>query len=275
MGYSVKWVVENLGITRDMLRYYEKEELLPQNQGGKYRSYSDKDIEKIWAIKLLIKIGFSAKEILTLMKDPKFDFDTVMANKVAELEQKHKENTVVLEFAKSIKLTGRIPTTSKIGSIKFDDFLAYAHENWNFYNDPRTAPLAQLTDTLTSKAPQSWSPDEVERIAELFKKLNIEELMNTCVIHGYCQVISDMQELGYTSNTVQRVVHLLHEYLVKNNPRPKLDGKITPQFIGKYFAPAFLGGDIAALHVQSYGKAGCMFIAQALAYYGGYDIEKL
>lgn len=25
MGYSVKWVVENLGITRDMLRYYEKE----------------------------------------------------------------------------------------------------------------------------------------------------------------------------------------------------------------------------------------------------------
>ena len=27
MGYSVKWVVENLGITRDMLRYYEKEEL--------------------------------------------------------------------------------------------------------------------------------------------------------------------------------------------------------------------------------------------------------
>lgn len=28
MGYSVKWVVENLGITRDMLRYCEKEKCI-------------------------------------------------------------------------------------------------------------------------------------------------------------------------------------------------------------------------------------------------------
>lgn len=31
MGHSVKWVADNLGITRDMLRYYEKEKLLPAN----------------------------------------------------------------------------------------------------------------------------------------------------------------------------------------------------------------------------------------------------
>lgn len=58
MGYSVKWVNENLGITRDMLRYYEKEGLLSkedtQNKANKYRNYSDEDIEKIWGIKLLI-----------------------------------------------------------------------------------------------------------------------------------------------------------------------------------------------------------------------------
>ena len=58
MGYSVKWVVENLGITRDMLRYYEKEKLLPANESrnptNKYRDYSDEDIERIWGIKLLI-----------------------------------------------------------------------------------------------------------------------------------------------------------------------------------------------------------------------------
>ena len=49
MGYSVKWVVENLGITRDMLRYYEKEKRLPTNESrnpaNKYRDYSDEDIE--------------------------------------------------------------------------------------------------------------------------------------------------------------------------------------------------------------------------------------
>ena len=48
MGYSVKWVADNLGITRDMLRYYEKEKLLPANENRHYRNYSDEDIERIW-----------------------------------------------------------------------------------------------------------------------------------------------------------------------------------------------------------------------------------
>ena len=47
MGYSVKWVDEHLGITRDMLRYYEKEKLLPvaetRNPTNKYSDYSEED----------------------------------------------------------------------------------------------------------------------------------------------------------------------------------------------------------------------------------------
>lgn len=113
MGYSVKWVVENLGITRDMLRYYEKEKLLPANESrnptNKYRDYSDEDIERIWGIKLLIGIGFTAKEINALMNDPDFDFDTAITKKVAELERKHDESLINLEYAKSIKLLGRVP----------------------------------------------------------------------------------------------------------------------------------------------------------------------
>lgn len=121
MGYSVKCMVENLGITRDMLRYYEKEKLLPTNESrnptNKYRDYSDEDIERIGGIKLLIGIGFTAKEIYALMNDLDFDFDTAIAKKVAELERKHDENLIYLEFAKSIKFMGRVPTTSKIGSM--------------------------------------------------------------------------------------------------------------------------------------------------------------
>ena len=53
MGYSVKWVVENLGITRDMLRYYEKKGLLPidetRNPSNKYRDYSEEDIDRYGA----------------------------------------------------------------------------------------------------------------------------------------------------------------------------------------------------------------------------------
>lgn len=270
MGYSVKWVADNLGITRDMLRYYEKEKLLPANENRHYRNYSDEDIERIWGIKLLIGIGFTAKEIYALMNMPDFDFDTAIAKKVKELERKHEEDVIYLEFAKSIKFLGRIPTTSKIGSVKFDDFLAYAHENWNFYDDPRSAPFMQIADTLISKEPQEWSPDDVERIL-----IDAEGMMHTYALHGYYQVISDMQELGYDNDAVQRVVRLLHKYLVEHNTEPELDGKITPQFVAKYTAPFFISGDVAVQHERNYGKEGCLFIAQALAYYGGFTIDDL
>lgn len=275
MGYSVKWVADNLGITRDMLRYYEKEKLLPTNENRHYRNYSDEDIERIWGIKLLIGIGFTAKEIYALMNMSDFDFDTAIAKKVKELERKHEEDVIYLEFAKSIKFLGRIPTTSKIGSVKFDDFLAYAHENWNFYDDPRSAPFMQIADTLISKEPQEWSPDDVERILKMFGNFGAEGMMHTYTLHGYYQVISDMQELGYDNDAVQRVVRLLHKYLVEHNTEPELDGKITPQFVAKYTAPFFISGDVAVQHERNYGKEGCLFIAQALAYYGGFTIEDL
>ena len=275
MGYSVKWVADNLGITRDMLRYYEKEKLLPANENRHYRDYSDEDIERIWGIKLLIGIGFTAKEIYALMNMPDFDFDTAIAKKVKELERKHEEDVIYLEFAKSIKFLGRIPTTSKIGSVKFDDFLAYALENWNFYDDPRSAPFMQIADTLISKEPQEWSPDDVERILKMFENFDVEGMMHTYALHGYYQVISDMRDLGYDNDAVQRVVRLLHKYLVEHNTEAELDGKITPQFIAKYTAPFFISGDVAVQNERSYGKEGCLFIAQALAYYGGFTIENL
>ena len=212
MGYSVKWVTENLGITRDMLRYYEKEHLLPdkgmRNPTNKYRDYSEEDIERIWGIKLLIGVGFTAKEIYSLMNDTEYDFDTALAQKVIELQQKHDENLIYLEFAKSIKFMGRVPTTSQIGSMRFDEFLEYAHENWNFYDDPRSAPFMQLSDALISKEPSDWSPDELERLMDMFG--DTESMMHTFALHGYYQVISDMRELEYSSETVQRVVALLH-----------------------------------------------------------------
>lgn len=279
MGYPVKWVVENLGITRDMLRYYEKEKLLSVNESrnpmNKYRDYSDEDVERIWGIKLLIGIGFTAKEIRALMNDPDFDFDTAIAKKVAELERKHDENLINLEFAKSIKLLGCIPTTSKIGSVKFNDFLEYAHENWNFYDDPRSAPFMKMADALISKPPQEWSPDDVERILELFKNFDVEGMMHIYALHGYYQVIADMRDLDYSSDTVQRVVRLLHEYMVEHNTEPELDSKITPDFIAKNTASFFLGGDIVLQHERNYGREGCRFIAQALAYYGGCEIDDL
>lgn len=279
MGYSTKWVKENLGITLDMIRYYENEKLLPKKESrnplNNYRDYSDKDIERIWGIKLLIGVGFTAKEIYSLMNDADFDFNAAIAKKVEELERKHDEILIHLEFAKSIKLLGRVPNTAKIGSVKFNDYLEYVHKNWNFYDDPRSAPFMKTVDALVSNVPQEWSPADVERIFELFKNSDVEEMMHAYALNGYYQVISDMKDIGYDSDIVQRVVRLLHEYIVSHNAEPDLDGKITPQFFAKYTAPFFLDGDIAIQYEKSYGKEGCLFIARALAFYGGYDIDDL
>ena len=279
MGYTVKWVTDNLGVTRDMLRYYEGKELLTtehnRNSTTNYRDYTDEDIEKIWGIKLLIGIGFSTEEIKSFMKDPDFEFTTTIAKKVTELERKHDENLLYLEFAKTIKITGRIPTTTKLGCVRFDDFLAYVRQNWNFYNDPKTAPFMKLSDKLIENNPQDTNPDTANNLLSLLENIDIDELMNLYTFHGYFQVISDMQELGYSSDTVQNIVRLLHKRLVTHITDSELNKKFTQQAFAKHITPFFLHGDIAILHERNYGKAGCLFIAQALAYYGGYDVNDL
>lgn len=275
MGYSIKWVKDKLGITLDMIRHYEKHGLLPANENRKYREYSDEDLDKIWGIKLLISIGFSVKEIYAIMNDPNFDFDAAIAEKVTELERKHVETGRYLEFAKSVKFIGRVPATSKIGSVRFDDFLAYALENWNFYTDPQAAPLIKSAEKLISKETQMSSSEVVASMREIFGGLDPEEWMNLYTLLGYYQVIADMREFGHDSEMVQRVVHLLYEYIVSHNTVPELDGKITQQSFAKYTAVPFLGGDIAKLNERIYGKDECLFIARALAYYGGYDIDDL
>lgn len=279
MGYSAKWMRDNLGVTRDMIRYYEKEELIPirssRNPANNYRDYSDEDIERIWCIKLLIGIGFSVKEIKQLMTDPSYDFDTAIARKVVELEKKHDEALIYLEFAKSIKITGRVPTVTQLGSMTFDAFLTYAREHWNFYDDPRSAPFMKAADLLIDKPAREWSPDDVERIYNLAESFDTESMMKTYALHGYYQVLSDMREMDFRSETVQRVVRLLHEYLVSSNTEPELEGKITPELVARYTAPSFICGDTSILYERIYGNEGCRFIAQALAFYGGYTIDEL
>ena len=280
MGYSVKWIAENLGITRDMLRYYEKEGLISRDKSrntvNNYRDYSDKDIEVLWGIKLLIGIGFTAKEILAFMHDPNFDFDIALEQKVIELESQYEEKRVYLEFAKTIKLTGRLPTASKLGSIRFKDFLAYTLENWNLYTDPRTAPIIKASELLRSKAPQELTPEDAEQIVDAFTNLEFAQAMFVYSMHGYFQVISDMKDFGYSSNMVQRVVRLLHEFMISHNPEPEYDDKIVDkQFLALYVCSYFLYGDVSKSFKELYGKDGCLFIAKALTYYGGFDENDL
>lgn len=279
MGYSVKWVNENLGITRDMLRYYEKENLLSKeetrNPVNKYREYNDEEIEKIWGIKLLIGIGFKAKEIFKLMNDPEFDFYTAITKKVEELERKHDEDVLFLELAKSIKMTGCIPDTPEIGSIRFDDFLKYVKEDWNFYKSPSLRPIMEFIDAFGTKKPQELNEDEEKDILKWFKDWDIEKTMQVCTQNSYFQIISDMREFGYNSETVQKVVSLLNKHIIEYNKKRGRKDLISSRDGAKNMALMLFDSDIATIYEQKFGKEGCIFIARALAYYAGYELEDL
>lgn len=275
MGYSVKWVNDNLGITRDTLRYYENQSLMPKNKDSKYRDYNDEDIERIWAIKLLTGIGFSAKEIGSFINDSDFDFDSAIADKVVELEKQREELEMYLEVAKNIQFSGRVPTVLKIGSMKFDDFIAYVRENWNGFYDPSWRVAVKVFNNMSSKEVDELTPREMELVKDFAKSLNLDDLQNLFLFHAYYQILSDMKDLDYKSDMVQRVVKLLHECTVQYNLDPDLDGKITKEKFARNFAVPFIGGVISKSFEKNYGKDGCVFIASAIAYYGGYSIDEI
>ena len=132
LGYKVKWVEDNLGVTRKALRVFEKAGLMPENKGGQYRDYDDDDIDRIWTIRVLQGMGYSIKEIYDMVDDDGFDFDTSISQKIEQLEEKKIELERHLGYAKTIKLTGRFPSRpKKMGEVKFEDFQNNAIERWN------------------------------------------------------------------------------------------------------------------------------------------------
>ena len=137
LGYRVKWVEDNLGITRDALRYLEKQGVLPKNKDKKPREYDDDDIHSLWMIRVLQGIGYSVHEIVDMAEDDGKSIDVTTGDKISKLEKVQKKIDLFLGYAKMIKLTGRFPAMPKdMGSVKFDDFYRKSINEWNAKDFP-------------------------------------------------------------------------------------------------------------------------------------------
>ena len=112
MKHTVKWLEENLGITRKTIRNYEAKGLLSsedcRNPINNFREYDDDDIDRIWGIKLLQGVGYSLSEIWELLNNPEADYYKSISEKIVELERKREDISSFIDFAKTIKLTGMI-----------------------------------------------------------------------------------------------------------------------------------------------------------------------
>lgn len=277
MKYTVKWVEDNLGITRKALRHYEEKGLLSadasRNPINNYREYDEKYIDRIWSIKILQGIGYSIKEIRALMDDTDVDFYESISEKVVELEKKRNEVLRYIEFAKTIKLTGRVPTTKQVSSIRYEDFMNYSRENWNFYLEPKVASYLNVMDELILPEEREWSDADIDRLEGLAELLaDFQENQMTCTVNAYYKIISEMYHMGYRSESVQLVVRLLYDFLSEQEAAKEIGEKYTPQFFAKYTALFFCdGSDIGKMHASTYGEDGSKFIANAIAYFGGFE----
>ena len=271
MGYQVKWVEDNLGVTRRALRVWEEKGLMSQNKDRKYRNYSDEDIERIWTIKVLQGMGYSLNEIKDMADDENFDFEVSLAKKIKELEKKKVEIEKHLGYAQTIKMIGRFPLRPKnMGSVKFDDFYEKALNEWNVNEDPEAKRYKELVDLYLNTPEAEFKDTDIGKVFEFLQELqkvmtNTEAIMMEKIIP---LEILKRQEKGTADQEVQLLVKILYENRVCNVP--EISGMTKNQFV-RFESSSYIFGDIARMKEREYGKEGCEFIANAIAFFGGYN----
>lgn len=273
MGYKVKWVEENLGVSRKALRIFEREGLMPENKNRQYRDFSEEDIERIWFIRILQGMGYTLKEIASLAENAaneEWDFHDSITQKVAELETKKADLERHLGYAKTIKLTGRFPSRpTKIGSVQFNDFYGKALDGWNINNDPRTEHLQEIADLILNQPSEEWKDADLGRLFEFLECLKLAE-MNPEVLLAETilpKAILKRKKLGPAHPEVQLLVKLIYDNQAEIAAEFQ---EMTPQQFARYQSSGYRDGDLSKIKEKEYGIEGCKFIADAIAIFGGF-----
>ena len=99
---KIKLVERILGISRETVRYYEKEHLInPKHCENKYREYEDSDIEQLKLILVMRKLGVSVADIRGLLRG-ELSLGSVLESNIQQLK-KEQEN-----IARSIQICEEI-----------------------------------------------------------------------------------------------------------------------------------------------------------------------
>ena len=269
MEYGAKWIRENLGISRDELRSYEKAGLIPiKKDGCFYRTYNDDEIERIWYIRVFKGMGYTLKELREIAENDDFDYGPTIEDKIKELEYKKSQIEKHIGLANYIKLTGRFPSRpKKIGDMKFKEFQEYVLDNWNVNSNPNVKKYKNIIDTMLNSSDDGLSEEETVQVTKYMMELE-EQLSNKDAIfldRVLPNEILKRKAYGPADTEVQLLVKMMYENC--NELKPNVNKDI---FV-RYSASSFMYGDVAKLREKAIGKEGCRFIAGAIAVFGGYS----
>ena len=265
MGYGVKWVEDNLGISRKALRCFEAKRLMPENKNKKSRDYSDEDIDRIWVIRLFQGMGYSLDEIRQMFESEDFDFEGSLENKICELKKRKEEVEKHLGYAETIKLTGRFPVRPKKGAASFTDFQENAYNEWNVNSDPLVKRYKEVADLYLNKTLDEWKDTDIGKMLSLFEDISNQLSTDYLMIERIIPFqILKRKENEPSDPEIQLLVKIWYEN------RKSLCDLTVDQFV-RLESMAYVVGDIARLKERDYGKEGCIFIANAIAIFGGYE----
>ena len=270
MKYKVKWIEDNLKISRKTLIGYEKDKLIPPNPKGQVREYDQEDIERIWAIKVLQWVGFSKKELREAIESQNADPYSAIALKIEELEDKRQELTRHIKLARKIKRTGIIPSVKTIGSIGFKEFsdaaMEYGEQELIITDDmlklfEDCEPAEENCDDFPDDEAGA-NDDRWVMLENLLQQVNENVAMaqiSTCF-----DILVHLKSLGKDNEAIRIVTDQLFQYMQEQSGNNEQDiaAKIVWLFLEK--------SDASIELERKYGKEGCVYVAEVSARRGGF-----
>lgn len=107
MKYKVKWIEEHLGITRNMIRRYEKKGVISKNKEGKDREFDEEGLRQLWNIRVLVRLGFSLDEVKEIMNEG--NLKELSQRKLGELDKKCVDLQSKIDLLNRVCVTGKLP----------------------------------------------------------------------------------------------------------------------------------------------------------------------
>lgn len=271
MGYKIKWVTEHTGVTRDMIREYEKRGLIERKPEQKIRDYSEEEVRWLFWIKFLIEIGFSMKTIKSFMEDEDSDFQEELKALLIKKTDESKELEKKIRFLETAVLSGKLPNIKDFGSLPVAEFMEGVFEEWNYPVDVGLTELWKIQELSKKELTEEDLVDALGALLPLMKQYTqFLQDKNAIKNKAYLEMIIELDE-DYRSESIQKIVEKIYQLAIKMQTEPPEQLMITPQNFARNIAPTYMIGELGKLKEYELTKDECKKIADAISFFAGFD----
>lgn len=269
MSYGVKWIIDNLGITRDAIIYYEENGLISQSQfrsshgEREYREYDDDGIARLWWIKTLQSIGYTAKEIKALQdSEDENALKKTIPSKILALTAKKEKLEGCLALANAISFSGLVPMPTKLGNMKFDEFETKVKTEWSSIfslgSDPEQ--FTEIQDKMNNK------------MMDFLANMSETTFMSILPITIYFKVLTALKRFDYRDEHIQSIVSLIYDACMQVEDFSDLPEEKRREAFARLYGSIVMDGEVfSQLDNEGIDRE---YVGKAILYFGGYELEE-